>query len=133
MTDSMDFGAILQQAQEMQSQMMNAQAEQAKVTLQGTGGGDKVIVTVDGNGEYKGIKISPEVVDSSDVEMLEDLVMTALKDATQKVSELQMKAIDNLGIPDLVGDMPELPDTPPSSPTTGTTSGAFGDSTPGGA
>ncbi len=132
MTDSMDFGAILQQAQEMQSQMMNAQAEQAQVTLQGTAGGDKVIVTVDGNGEYKGIKISPEVVDNSDVEMLEDLVMAALKDATKQVSELQMKAIDNLGIPDLVGDMPDLPESPPTPPS-GTTSGAFGDTTPGGA
>ncbi len=129
MTDAMDFSAILQQAQEMQSQMLTAQAEQAKVTLQGTAGDNKVIITVDGNGEFQGIKISPEVVDASEVEMLEDLVLVALKDSAKKVSELQMQAIDNLGIPGLVDDMPDLPATP----TPESNPGAFGNTAPGGA
>ncbi|GAB2928157.1 YbaB/EbfC family nucleoid-associated protein [Rhodococcus aerolatus] len=83
-----DMGQILAQAQQMQQQLMAAQAELAAATVQGQAGGGLVTATVTGAGELTGLVIDPTVVDPSDVETLQDLVIGAVADANRAVQEL---------------------------------------------
>jgi DNA-binding YbaB/EbfC family protein len=78
----------MKQAQKMQQQMADAQAELAETELTGTAGGGLVIVTATGTGEVTGIKIDPKAVDPDDVETLEDLVLAALHNAAEAAREL---------------------------------------------
>ncbi len=105
MTDSsgFDLGALLEQAQAMQAQLAEAQEVQANTTVEGSAGGGKVTVAMTGTGEMQRISISPDVVDPSDVEMLEDLVLAAVRDAATQVAALQSSAIDGMGLPDMGG------------------------------
>jgi DNA-binding YbaB/EbfC family protein len=79
---------ILKQAQKMQQQMADAQAELTETALTGTAGGGLVTVTVSGTGEVKSISIDPKAVDPDDVETLEDLVLAALHNAADAAREL---------------------------------------------
>ncbi|WP_412746993.1 YbaB/EbfC family nucleoid-associated protein [Krasilnikovia sp. MM14-A1004] len=79
---------IMKQAQKMQQQVAQAQAELAAAELTGTAGGGLVTVTVTGLGEYKSVKIDPKVVDPEDLETLEDLVLAALHNAAEAQREL---------------------------------------------
>ena len=80
---------------------MAAQAEAVARTVEGTAGGGVVRVTMTGGGEVTGVTLSPEVVDPADVEMLQDLILAALRDAGAKVVELQREALGSLGQIDL--------------------------------
>ena len=82
---------MMKQAQELQSKMMKAQEELGKEVVESTSGGGAVTVTMNGHQEVVSIKISPEVVDPEDVELLEDMILAALKDSTQKSRELVEK------------------------------------------
>ena len=82
---------ILKQAQELQARLAKVQEELANTVLEGTSGGGTVKVTITGQQEIQSIKISPEVVNSQEVEMLEDLVLAAIKDAVTKSQELANK------------------------------------------
>ena len=97
-----DFNALLEQAQAMQEQLMAAQAEAASLTYEGVAGGGAVHVVVTGGMEFVSVKIRKDAVDPDDVEMLEDLVLAALHDATLKVSEAQQHSLGGL-MPDLGG------------------------------
>lgn len=79
---------LLKQAQKMQQQMADAQSALAEAELTGTAGGGLVTVTSTGTGEITGIKIDPKAVDPEDVETLEDLVLAALRNASEAVREL---------------------------------------------
>ena len=79
---------IMKQAQKMQQQVAEAQAELAAAELTGTAGGGLVTVTVTGLGEYKSVKIDPKAVDPEDVETLEDLVVAALANAGDNARKL---------------------------------------------
>ncbi|HLT68826.1 MAG TPA: YbaB/EbfC family nucleoid-associated protein [Acidimicrobiales bacterium] len=94
-----DLGGLLASAQEA----VSAQAEIVNREVEGTAGGGVVTVRMTGNGEVVGVTISPEVVDPDDVEMLQDLVLAALHDATAKVTELQREALGVFGNLDLSG------------------------------
>src|SRR5688500_9609872 len=72
---------------------MVAQMEAAARTVEGSAGGGVVRVTMTGGGEVTGITIAPAVVDPDDVEMLQDLVLAALRDANAQVVELQRAAL----------------------------------------
>lgn len=85
---------ILQQAQQMQQQLMDAQAELAASEVTGQAGNGLVVVTLTGAGEVKGIRIDPKVVDPDDVETLQDLVVGALEDAQRAVQD---KTTDAMG------------------------------------
>jgi DNA-binding YbaB/EbfC family protein len=78
----------MKQAQKMQQQLVDAQAELAETEVTGTSGGGLVTVTALGNGEIRGIKIDPKVVDPDDVETLEDLIVAAVHNAAQAAREL---------------------------------------------
>ncbi|MCX7617455.1 YbaB/EbfC family nucleoid-associated protein [Tepidiforma sp.] len=92
----------LAQAQEL---LAKAQAELAAATVEGTAGGGAVRITMSGEQKILGIALEPEVVDPDDVEMLQDLIMAAIADATQKTTELQQKSFGaitgGLGLPGL--------------------------------
>lgn len=83
-----DMQQLLQQAQEMQSQLMAAQAELAQAQVSGQAGGGLVTATVTGAGELVGVVIDPKVVDPDDIETLQDLVIGAVAAANQAAQEL---------------------------------------------
>ncbi|NDK91796.1 YbaB/EbfC family nucleoid-associated protein [Gordonia desulfuricans] len=78
------MAGLLQQAQAMQQQLINAQNEIAATEVTGTAGNGLVTVTGNGTGEITAITIDPKVVDPDDVETLQDLVLGALADLSQK-------------------------------------------------
>ncbi len=83
----MDFGELLQQAQQMQAQLATAQQELAEMQVTGTAGGGLVTATVSGAGDLVGLDIDPSVVDPADVETLADLVLAAVRDAREQVAK----------------------------------------------
>ena len=85
----MGGGNALQQAQEMLAQ---AQAELKATVVEGTAGGGAVTVTMNGEQKIQGITIQPDVVDPDDTEMLQDLIMAAIENASERASELQEKS-----------------------------------------
>jgi nucleoid-associated protein EbfC len=89
-----DMSGLLAQAQAMQEQFLNAQQELAEMEIEGSAGGDLVIASVTGTGELVGLKIQPEAVDPSDTETLADLIVAAVRDATNKA---QAVAASKLG------------------------------------
>ena len=81
--DAPDMQQILQQAQQMQVQLMAAQEELAQAQVSGQAGGGLVTATVTGAGELVALLIDPKVVDPEDVETLADLVIGAVADANR--------------------------------------------------
>jgi DNA-binding YbaB/EbfC family protein len=82
-----DFMKILQQAQEMQGRFQKIQEELDQIIVTGSAGGGMVTADVTGTAKIKKIKIDPSVVNSSDVEMLEDLIVVAISDAQAKAQQ----------------------------------------------
>jgi DNA-binding YbaB/EbfC family protein len=78
-----DMRQIMKQAQLMQEQLAKAQAELAERRFEGSAGGGMVTAVVTGGPELVEVKISPEVVDPDDIEMLEDLVVAAVRQAIE--------------------------------------------------
>jgi len=74
--------------QQMQTRMAKIQKELEEAEVEGTAGGGVVKATANGQRELKAIKIDPSAVDPEDVEMLEDLVLTAVQDALEKGAAL---------------------------------------------
>ncbi len=91
---------LMRQAQKMQEDMLKAQQELAETKVEGVSGGGMVSVTMSGDGEIEHISLKREAVDPDDIEMLEDLIIAAIKDANAKAKELKdskMGAFGNLG------------------------------------
>ena len=78
---------LMKQAQLMQKQMAEMQKEIEAAEFEASVGGGAVSVRVSGKKEVLGINIKPEVVDADDVEMLEDLVLSAVNEALRKADE----------------------------------------------
>lgn len=78
---------LMKQAQKLQKQMEDMQKELEVKEFESSVGGGAISVTVTGKKEVKSINIKPEVVDPDDVEMLEDLVLTAINEALKKADE----------------------------------------------
>jgi DNA-binding YbaB/EbfC family protein len=98
-----DFSKILEQAQQMQGRLEKVQAELEKMTVSGSSGGGMVTVDADGKGQITKVRVDPSIVSTSDVEMLEDLLLVALRDAQQKSADLakqeMSKLTGGLGLP----------------------------------
>ena len=82
-----DMRQIMQQAQKMQEELAKAQAELAERRFEGSAGGGVVTAIVSGGPELIEVKISPDVVDPADVEMLEDLIVAAVRQAIDAAVE----------------------------------------------
>lgn len=102
----MDRGGMLKQLQKLQDDMKKAQEELASEIVEGSSGGGKVLVRCNGNQEILSVKISKDVVDPEDVEMLEDLILAAIRDALEKsriLAEEKMSVFTKrFGIPGLL-------------------------------
>jgi len=90
------MGNLLSQVQKLQEEMEKTQAQLETEEITVTVGGGAVAVTILGNRTLKAIAIKPEVVDPNDVEMLQDLVLTAVNDALQKVEQMQQERLGGL-------------------------------------
>ncbi len=87
---------IMRQAQELQAKLAKAQQELSNTTIEASSGGGAVKVTIDGQQQIQSVKISPEVIDPEDVELLEDLVLTAVREAIAKSQEAAAERLGGL-------------------------------------
>jgi DNA-binding YbaB/EbfC family protein len=102
-----NIAQITKMAQQMQTQMAQAQAELCETTLEATAGGGAVRVVITGAQEVRVIEIDPAAVDPDEVEMLQDLVMTAVNDAIARSKELERERMASvaggMGLPGMPG------------------------------
>lgn len=82
----MNLMNIMKQVQNAQKRAETAQKELSALEITGEAAGGAVKVVCDGQGKFKSIKISPEVITPEDPEMLEDVISTAIKQANEKAS-----------------------------------------------
>ena len=87
---------MIKQAQKMQQEMLKMQEEMEQSSYETTAGGGAVSVKMSGKKELLEIKISPDVVDADDIEMLEDLILVAVNDALKKVDEVSQSQMSRL-------------------------------------
>ena len=87
---------MMQQAQKLQAQLLKAQEELATMTVEASCGGGAVTVTMNGQQQILAVKIAKEVVNPEDVEMLEELVLSAVKEAQNKAQEMAAKKMGGL-------------------------------------
>ncbi len=109
-----DMAGLLAQAQAMQSQLMQAQADLEKQEVEGSAGGGLVTALVSGTGELLSLTINRSAVDPDDTETLADLIVAAVRDATENAKELAAQAMGPLagglgGLPGAPGGMTGLP------------------------
>jgi DNA-binding YbaB/EbfC family protein len=101
----MNLNKLMKQAQKMQAQMAKTQAELEEKTVEVSAGGGKVTVIANGAGEVLSIKIDKEIVDPNDVEFLEEVVLSGVKQAIDQGKALAQsemtKITGGLGIPGL--------------------------------
>ena len=83
----MNMNQLMKQAQKMQKQMAEMQESMSEKVLEVSSGGGAVKVTINGEKQIQSLVISPDVVDPEDVEMLQDLVMTAVNEAIRQIDE----------------------------------------------
>jgi len=92
----LDMNALLQQAQQMQQQMVSAQEELAESSVQGTVGDGLVTVTLSGVGELTGVSIRRGSFDPDDTEDLEDMIVAAYRDAKAQADQLAAQKLGPL-------------------------------------
>ncbi|MCF4165827.1 YbaB/EbfC family nucleoid-associated protein [Zavarzinia compransoris] len=94
---------MMKQAQAMQAKMAEMQNSLDEVEVEGRSGGGLLTVTMTGKGDVKGVKIDPSLIVPEDAEVLEDLVVAAVRDAKSKaearMAEEMQKATAGLGLP----------------------------------
>lgn len=80
-----NIAGLMKQAQQMQEKMQELQARLEAMEIEGESGAGLVRVTLNGKSELRRIKIDPKLVDPSETEMLEDLILAAHRDAKTKI------------------------------------------------
>src|SRR5580658_2965215 len=83
-----NLAGLMKQAQQMQSKMEEMQSKLQTLEVEGVAGAGLVAVTLNGKGELRRVKIDPKLADPSDIEMLEDLIVAAHRDAKTKIEAL---------------------------------------------
>ncbi len=87
---------MIRQAQKMQEEMLKAQEELGEKTVEASVGGGVVTVTANGKKELVSIEIKPEAVDPEDVEMLQDLIVSAVNEAMRKADEMAANSMSRI-------------------------------------
>jgi DNA-binding YbaB/EbfC family protein len=105
MSNQPNMNDLLKQAQQMSQQLMAAQQAAAEEVVEGTSGGGAVKIAITGGMEVQSVKIDPSVVDPTDVEMLEDLVLAAIHDAMNKAAAISQSAMGGLDLGNLGGGL----------------------------
>jgi DNA-binding YbaB/EbfC family protein len=105
---AMDFNKMMEQVQQMQTQMQQAQEELKNETVQATAGGGMVTVTATGSGEIKAITIDPKAIDPDDPELLADMILAAVNEALRSSQSLMesklgpaLGGLHGMGLPGL--------------------------------
>lgn len=93
---------LMKQAQKMQADLARKQEEAANTEFEVSAGGGAVTVKATGAKEIKDIIIKKEVVDPDDVEMLQDLILTAINEALRKADDMMSDGLGGLNIPGLM-------------------------------
>lgn len=93
---------LMRQAQKMQADLQKKQEEAANTEFEVSAGGGAVVVKATGAKEIREILIKKEVVDPDDVEMLQDLVLTAVNEALRKADDMMQDGLGGLSIPGLM-------------------------------
>ena len=93
-----NISQIMKQAKEMQEKMAEMQKKIEETEIEGVSGGGAVKVVVNGKHVVKKITINPEIVDKEEVEVLEDLILAAVNDATKKISENMSNQMNSLSL-----------------------------------
>lgn len=101
----MNMNNLMKQAQKMQKQLEETQAELENKKFEATSGGGAVSVTVTGKKVIEKITISPDVVDPDDIEMLEDLVLTAVNEAIRTAEEAVSAEMGKIAGPSMPGGL----------------------------
>ena len=105
MGGNIDIGKLMQQAQQMQQQMAEAQEQLATEVVEASAGGGLVTVKATGNGDITEIKIDPKAIDPDDPELLEDMVLAAVNEALRSAQSLAQSRLGamagGLGLPGL--------------------------------
>lgn len=97
MAEESDFPkGMLQQLQQMQEQVLKAQSELATEEVTGAAGGGSVKVTVTGDQRCTAVEIDAALLEDTDVEMLQDLVLAALNNALEESRQLAVKRLGPL-------------------------------------
>ncbi|HEV2128160.1 MAG TPA: YbaB/EbfC family nucleoid-associated protein [Thermomicrobiales bacterium] len=105
----MNIGQIAKMAQQMQAQMAQAQEELKETTLEATAGGGAVKVVITGAQEVRSIEIDASAVDPDEVEMLQDLVLSAVNEAIGRSKELERERMGSIAGGMGMPGMPGLP------------------------
>ncbi len=100
-----NMNQMLKQVQKMQANMLKAQEEVAKMTVEATAGGGAVKVVVTGDRRIQSLTLSKEVVDPEDIEMLQDLILAAISEGMKKAEEMSETEMKRL----MPGGMPRIP------------------------
>jgi DNA-binding YbaB/EbfC family protein len=100
------IGKLMKQAARMQQQMERVQSELASKTVEATSGGGAVKVTARCDGTLAGIKIDKDALDPEDVEVLEDMILTAVNTGLREAKEIANKEMGSvtqgIGLPGLI-------------------------------
>ena len=83
-----NLAGLMKQAQQMQSKMEEMQSKLESIEVEGVSGAGLVAVTLNGKGDLRRVKIDPKLADPADIEMLEDLLVAAHRDAKTKIEAL---------------------------------------------
>jgi DNA-binding YbaB/EbfC family protein len=106
-TELVNIGQIAKMAQQMQAQIAQAQDELKETTLEVTAGGGAVKVVITGAQEVRSVEIDPSAVDPEEVDMLQDLVLSAVNEAIARSKELERermgKIAGGMGLPGMPG------------------------------
>jgi len=86
----------MQQLEQLQNQVLQAQESLAEATVTASAGGGTVEIEMTGQQELRSIRIKPEVVDPEDVEMLQDLLLAAFREAQERVRQLTTEKLGPL-------------------------------------
>ena len=98
----MNINQLMKEAKKMQADMEKSQEELTAREFEATSGGGAIEVKVSGSKELKEIKIKKDVVDPDDVEMLQDLILTAVNEALRKVDSATQASFGKYNIPGLM-------------------------------
>lgn len=96
---------LLKQAQKMQQDMARVQAELANITVEGSAGGGMVKVVANCQNQVLEVNIEPEVIDSEDKEMLEDLIVAAVNQALENAAKRAQEEMAKVAGP-MMGNLP---------------------------
>lgn len=96
MPGGMNMNNLMKQAQKMQKQMAEMQEELENKDLEITSGGGAVKIIINGKKEIKSLEISKDVVDPDDIEMLQDLILTAVNESIRQAEEMSNKEMSKI-------------------------------------